>query len=122
MTSRSYFGKMNSTLGSVVPLAMFDMNPGTEHVVDQLWEVQEPSAQPQHHHRHRHHNIHFATADGRYNIKNIFKLDYNSTYMLRASLGQKYNDQNWELGKFDVLFQLPGSYLIFVKFLHYCII
>ena len=23
MTSRSYFGKMNSTLGSVVPLAMF---------------------------------------------------------------------------------------------------
>ena len=24
MTSRSYFGKMNSTLGSVVPLAMFD--------------------------------------------------------------------------------------------------
>ena len=26
MTSRSYFGKMNSTLGSVVPLAMFDIN------------------------------------------------------------------------------------------------
>ena len=26
MTSRSYFGKMNSTLGSVVPLAMFDLN------------------------------------------------------------------------------------------------
>ena len=24
MTSRSYFGKMNSTLGSVVPLAMFE--------------------------------------------------------------------------------------------------
>ena len=24
MTSRSYFGEMNSTLGSVVPLAMFD--------------------------------------------------------------------------------------------------
>ena len=24
MTSRSYFGKMNSTLGSIVPLAMFD--------------------------------------------------------------------------------------------------
>ena len=23
MTSRNYFGKMNSTLGSVVPLAMF---------------------------------------------------------------------------------------------------
>ena len=23
MTSRSYFGKMNSTLGSIVPLAMF---------------------------------------------------------------------------------------------------
>ena len=69
MTSRSYFGKMNSTLGSVVPLAMFDMNAGAEHVVDQLWEVQEPSAQPQHHHRHRHHNIHFATADGRHNIK-----------------------------------------------------
>ena len=29
MTSRSYFGKMNSTLGSVVPLAMFDR----EHLV-----------------------------------------------------------------------------------------
>ena len=26
MTSRSYFGKMNSTLGSVVPLAMFGLN------------------------------------------------------------------------------------------------
>ena len=26
MTSRSYFGKMNSTLGSVVPLAMFCLN------------------------------------------------------------------------------------------------
>ena len=26
MTSRSYFGKMNSTLGSVVPLAMFEIN------------------------------------------------------------------------------------------------
>ena len=25
MTSRSYFGKMNSTLGSVVPLAMFEL-------------------------------------------------------------------------------------------------
>ena len=25
MTSRSYFGKMNSTLGSVVPLAMFQI-------------------------------------------------------------------------------------------------
>ena len=25
MTSRSYFGKMNSTLGSVVPLAMFGL-------------------------------------------------------------------------------------------------
>ena len=24
MTSRNYFGKMNSILGSVVPLAMFD--------------------------------------------------------------------------------------------------
>ena len=27
MTSRSYFGKMNSTLGSVVPLAMFYFSP-----------------------------------------------------------------------------------------------
>ena len=26
MTSRSYFGKMNSILGSVVPLAMFRLN------------------------------------------------------------------------------------------------
>ena len=26
MTSRSYFGKMNSILGSVVPLAMFDLS------------------------------------------------------------------------------------------------
>ena len=26
MTSRNYFGKMNSTLGSVVPLAMFIMD------------------------------------------------------------------------------------------------
>ena len=26
MTSRSYFGKMNSTLGSVVPLAMFEIS------------------------------------------------------------------------------------------------
>ena len=25
MTSRGYFGKMNSTLGSVVPLAMFNV-------------------------------------------------------------------------------------------------
>ena len=50
-------------------LYLLDMNAGAEHAVDQLWEVQEPSAQPQHHHRHRHHNIHFATADGRHNIK-----------------------------------------------------
>ena len=28
MTSRSYFGKMNSTLGSVVPLAMFIKKDG----------------------------------------------------------------------------------------------
>ena len=28
MTSRSYFGKMNSTLGSVVPLAMFLLSTG----------------------------------------------------------------------------------------------
>ena len=28
MTLRSYFGKQNSTLGSVVPLAMFGINPG----------------------------------------------------------------------------------------------
>ena len=27
MTSRSYFGKMNSILGSVVPLAMFFLKP-----------------------------------------------------------------------------------------------
>ena len=27
MTSRSYFGKMNSILGSVVPLAMFKHQP-----------------------------------------------------------------------------------------------
>ena len=27
MTSTSYFGKMNSTLGSVVPLAKFLINP-----------------------------------------------------------------------------------------------
>ena len=27
MTSTSYFGKMSSTLGSVVPLAMFLINP-----------------------------------------------------------------------------------------------
>ena len=53
----------------IASLHLLDMNPGTKHVVDQLWEVQEPTAQPQHHHRHRHHNIHFATADGRYNIK-----------------------------------------------------
>ena len=30
MTSRSYFGKMNSTLGSVVPLAMFYILSGKE--------------------------------------------------------------------------------------------
>ena len=30
MTSRSYFGKMNSTLGSVVPLAMFLFLPQHE--------------------------------------------------------------------------------------------
>ena len=29
MTSRSYFGKMNSTLGSVVPLAMFTFSLGS---------------------------------------------------------------------------------------------
>ena len=90
-------------------LHLLDINPGAEHVVDQLWEVQEPSAQPQHHHRHCHHNIHFATADGRCNIKFMnknFKLDNNSTNMLRASLGQKYNDQYWEFS------QLPGSYLM----------
>ena len=33
MTSRSYFGKMNSTLGSVVPLAMFAvLNPGDQQL------------------------------------------------------------------------------------------
>ena len=35
MTSRSYFGKMNSTLGSVVPLAMFTKEPtGSSRIVD----------------------------------------------------------------------------------------
>ena len=39
MTSRSYFGKMNSTLGSVVPLAMF-LKYRQEHVLKQEhWKV-----------------------------------------------------------------------------------
>ena len=39
MTSRVYFGKMNSTLGSVVPLAMFNtcaLVEGFEIVIDML--------------------------------------------------------------------------------------
>ena len=36
MTSISYFGKMNSTLGSVVPLAMFCTTP--VHIISSLCE------------------------------------------------------------------------------------
>ena len=39
MTSRSYFGKMNSTLGSVVPLAMFNnciSHPGLSFISFQM--------------------------------------------------------------------------------------
>ena len=32
MAQRSYFGKMNSTLGSVVPLAMFSKGPNFQTV------------------------------------------------------------------------------------------
>ena len=38
MISRSYFGKMNSTLGSVVPLAMFT-------ICFALWDIQVASQQ-----------------------------------------------------------------------------
>ena len=37
MTSRSYFGKMNSTLGSVVPLAMFHIFPNCRSSGRWLW-------------------------------------------------------------------------------------
>ena len=34
-----FFGKQNSTLGSVVPLAMFPFYVPTGQIVDQLWEL-----------------------------------------------------------------------------------
>ena len=39
MTSRSYFGKMNSTLGSVVPSAMFPTLSARIHKVNQFCVV-----------------------------------------------------------------------------------
>ena len=36
MTSRSYFGEMNSTLGSVVPLAMFTVLK-QNRLVTEIW-------------------------------------------------------------------------------------
>ena len=59
MTSRSYFGKMNSTLGSVVPLAMvaYHLFPGWftnlriwgKHVTDQIIVVRELFSNGDHH-------------------------------------------------------------------------
>ena len=49
MTSRSYFGKMNSTLGSVVPLAMFRLvvSFGFPRTEGYAWyAAKEPKSQP----------------------------------------------------------------------------
>ena len=43
MTSKSYFGKMNSTLGSVVPLAMFIELPPKPLNDPFIWKEQSES-------------------------------------------------------------------------------
>ena len=69
MTQRSYFGKENSTLGSVVPLAMFLVilywPNSTVNVMIMALKLIHLAAEPEHHTRHQRVREGYSKGPGR---------------------------------------------------------